>query len=177
MRIFRENHVKNILDLGCGQGRDTKYFAEQGFDVTGTDYSMQALSELNNIDRITTKYCDLRSKLPFENNTFDACYSHMLLCMAFSMKELKNLMSEVRRVLKPAGIVSYTVRHTGDFHYMKGTSHGESMYETDGFIIHFFNARMIQELSEGFEIMQIKKFEEGALPRKLFEIIMRKNPG
>lgn len=28
---------KKILDIGCGPGRDAKYFSEQGLEVTGID--------------------------------------------------------------------------------------------------------------------------------------------
>lgn len=31
----------NILDLGCGSGRDTKYFLEQGYDVEAIDGSAE----------------------------------------------------------------------------------------------------------------------------------------
>lgn len=30
-----------ILDLGCGSGRDTKYFLQKGYDVVATDGSME----------------------------------------------------------------------------------------------------------------------------------------
>jgi tellurite methyltransferase len=32
-----------VLDLGCGEGRDSVYFASRGFDVTGLDVSADAL--------------------------------------------------------------------------------------------------------------------------------------
>ena len=31
----------HILDFGCGSGRDTKYFLEQGYQVTATDGSSE----------------------------------------------------------------------------------------------------------------------------------------
>jgi len=32
-----------VLDLGCGEGRDSVYFASRGFEVTGLDVSPEAL--------------------------------------------------------------------------------------------------------------------------------------
>src|SRR5262249_6616245 len=34
-----------VLDLGCGEGRDSVYFAERGFEVTGLDVSPEALAK------------------------------------------------------------------------------------------------------------------------------------
>src|SRR6266508_1465586 len=34
-----------ILDLGCGEGRDSVYFASCGFDVTGLDVSNEGLKK------------------------------------------------------------------------------------------------------------------------------------
>ncbi len=53
-------------------------------------------------------------RLPFDEETFDACCSHMLFCMALTTSELEFLSSEVRRVLKPGGLCVYTVRTTKD---------------------------------------------------------------
>lgn len=43
---FRQDDVKAVLELGFGQGRDTLWFAEQGLEVTGLDYSEQAVGKL-----------------------------------------------------------------------------------------------------------------------------------
>jgi tellurite methyltransferase len=34
-----------VLDLGCGEGRDSVYFASRGFEVTGLDVSPEALAK------------------------------------------------------------------------------------------------------------------------------------
>ena len=94
--------------------------------------------------------------------------------MAFTTKELKNLSNEIHRVLKPGGINIYTVRHTGDADYGTGIHRGEDLYEAGGFIVHYFSTEKIKQLSSGFDILNIESFEEGALPRKLFQVTLRK---
>jgi tellurite methyltransferase len=34
-----------VLDLGCGEGRDSVFFAERGFDVTGVDVARSGLAK------------------------------------------------------------------------------------------------------------------------------------
>ncbi|MDW5561579.1 MAG: hypothetical protein SA339_00005, partial [Methanomassiliicoccus sp.] len=36
---LRSHDVKTVLELGCGQGRDTWYFARNGMTITALDYS------------------------------------------------------------------------------------------------------------------------------------------
>jgi 2-polyprenyl-3-methyl-5-hydroxy-6-metoxy-1,4-benzoquinol methylase len=39
----KKNHVKKILELGCGQGGDTLFFASKGIEITALDYSNVAI--------------------------------------------------------------------------------------------------------------------------------------
>jgi SAM-dependent methyltransferase len=120
--LFKNEGTTNILELGGGQGRDTIFFAKNSFKVTALDYSkagIEAIKEkasaLGLSHSVTALSHDVRTPLPFADETFDACYSHMLFCMALTTAELEFLSGEVRRVLKPAGLCVYTVRHTGGF--------------------------------------------------------------
>ena len=72
------------------------------------------------------------------------------------------------------GFNIYTVRNTDDGDYKKGNYIGEDLYENDGFIVHFFSKDKINQLSKSFEILDIKSFEEGKFPRKLFKVILKK---
>ena len=172
---------KKIIELGAGLGRDTIFFAQNSVQVEALDYSATAIkiinakaSKRNLLNFISTKVFDIRKKLPFDDNSVEACFSHMLYCMALSMRELEYLNSEIFRILKPKGINIYTVRHNGDGDYKNGVHIAEDMYENDGFIVHFFCEEKIKNLSNGFDILEIEKFEEGTFPRKLFKVTLIK---
>jgi SAM-dependent methyltransferase len=178
---FKSESVRTILELGCGQGRDTLFFAQEGYSVTGLDYSKagflqvrQSAREFGVSDRITIQNFDVRKPLPFPDGSFDVCYSHMLLCMELSMTELIFLLGEIRRVLKPGGIVLYSVRNTFDKHFGTGIHKSEGMYEVGGFVVHFFNEEMVQDLAAGYEIVDIERMQEGSLPKELFGVFLRK---
>ena len=172
---------KNIVELGAGLGRDTIFFAQNSVYVEALDYSKKAIETINEKSKklnlshfIKTKVFDVRKKLPFNNNTVDACFSHMLYCMALSNLDLENLNKEIHRILKPGGINIYTVRHIDDGDYKNGIHVGEDLYENEGFIVHFFSKGKVNQLSNGFEILNIEKFEEGSFPRKLFKVMAKK---
>ena len=179
--LFERAGQKTVLELGAGPGRDTLCFARRGFSVTALDYAQAAVDTIVRKARaerldghITALSHDVRTRLPFEDEMFDCCYSHMLFCMAFTPAELDRLAAEVCRVLKPGGHHVYTVRHTGDPHYGKGVHRGEHMYEFGGFIVHFFDRAEVSRLAAGYDILDIHEFEEGLLPRKLFRVTLRK---
>ena len=145
-------------------------YARSGIKSVNKKASLLGLSKL-----ITAKSYDVRKPLPFNDETFDCCFSHMLYCMAFRSKELEFLSKELHRILKSGGLNIYSVRHTGDADYGIGIHRGEDLYETGGFIVHFFTKEKINQLSAGFEILNIDNFEEGKLPRKLFQVTLKKN--
>jgi len=181
LKQFKEQSIKNIVELGAGLGRDTIYFAQNSISVEALDYSNSAIKiieskskKLNLTKFIKTKSFDVRKKLPFNDNSVDGCFSHMLYCMAMSNYNLENLNSEICRILKPGGINFYTVRHTLDGDYKKGIHRGENLYENDGFIVHFFSEEKVLKLTKGFENLNIEKFEEGKFPRRLFLVTNKK---
>ena len=181
VETFKKEKLTNILELGGGQGRDSLFFAQSNFTVQVLDYSQSGVDSiakqantLGLTKRITVKNHDIRKPLPFKDESFDGCFSHMLFCMAFTTKELVCVSNELHRVLITGGISIYTVRHTGDADYETGTHRGEDLYETGGFIIHFFSTEKIKQLSTGFDILNIDSYEEGSLPRKLFSVTLKK---
>jgi len=177
LKSFQEKNIKSILELGAGLGRDTIFFAKNSINIQALDYSRASIKSIINKSKklnldnfIKTKIFDVRKKLPFEDNSVESCFSHMLYCMALSNSDLENLNSEICRVLKPRGMNIYTVRHTGDGDYKNGVHRGEDLYENDGFIVHFFSREKVNKLTKGFEVVDIEKFEEGKFPRKLFMV-------
>ena len=182
LKKFKEENITNIIELGPGLGRDTIYFAQNSIHVEALDYSPSAITKINQKARelnlskfIKTRLYDVREKLPFDNEQFQGCFSHMLYCMALSNTDLENLNNEICRVIKANGINIYTVRHTNDEDYKKGIHRGEDLYENDGFIVHFFSKDKIKKLSKVFKNLEIESFEEGKFPRRLFFVQNKKS--
>ncbi len=180
LKIFQENNINTIIELGAGLGRDSIYFSINNLSVTSLDYSQSGINIINKkinkdkLKNIKTKVFDIRQKLPFEDNSIDGCFSHMLYCMALSNQNLFNLNREICRILKPDGLNIYTVRNEHDGDYKNGIHRGEDMYENDGFIVHFFNKIKINQLTYGFKNLKIESFEEGTFPRKLYFVVNKK---
>jgi len=122
---------------------------------------------------VTMAAHDMREPLPLSDDSIDASYSHMLFCMALTTGELERLALELRRVLRPGGLVVYTARTTADGHYGTGTPRGDGMYEHGGFIVHFLNRALIEHLAAGFELIDVSDFSEGELPLRLARVTMR----
>ncbi|MGH2513184.1 MAG: SAM-dependent methyltransferase, partial [Candidatus Limnocylindrales bacterium] len=88
--------------------------------------------------------------------------------------EIERLMAEVGRVLRPAGLLVYTVRTTDDAHYRAGVDYGDDRWEMGGFVVHFFDRALIERLAIGWELLEISSYEEGRLPRQLVAITLCK---
>ena len=178
---FKKNNFKNIVELGSGQGRDSIFFAKNGLNIQSLDYSQSGIkriqeksTQLGLGNLLDAKIFDVRERLPFDDNSIDGCYSHMLYCMALSFEEIENLNNEVHRVLKQDGLNVFTVRNIEDGDYQNGIHRGEDLYESNGFIVHFFSKDKIKKLLRGFELLDMSTFEEGSFPRRLYRVTMRK---
>jgi SAM-dependent methyltransferase len=179
--LFRKEGVRSVLELGCGQGRDTFLFARNGLEVTALDYSETAIAAISGkamdpefSSRVHARTCNVKEPLPFPDESFDACYSHMLLCMELSTAEIASILRETHRLLKPGGLAVYSVRSNFDKHYRTGSHLAEDIYEIGGFVVHFFSEKKVRKLARGYEILEIGRLEEGSLPRDLFIVTMRK---
>ena len=181
LKLFKEKNIHKIVEIGAGLGRDTLFFAKNLIHTTALDYSSSGIDVINQKTKknnlsnyISTKLFDVRQKLPFKDNSIEACYSHMLYCMALTTRDLKKLNNEILRILKPGGSNIYTVRHTSDGDFQKGIHRGEDLYENDGFIVHYFSEEKVNSFLNGFKNIYLEKFEEGTFPRKLFFIVNEK---
>ena len=100
---WKQERKNKILDLGCGLGRHSILFGKLGFDVTAIDLSETAVEYTK--ERIIKENlkcnvlkCDMQ-QLPFEDNTFDAVWSYMVISHT-DTKGFKKILNEIKRVSK-----------------------------------------------------------------------------
>jgi len=105
-------HAKSILDIGCGSGKDLRWFGQLASEDTalvGIDSSEKAisaaLSQASDDKRFRFLTSDASERLPFEDETFDIVYSRNFLeCVS----DKDGIVREVHRVLRPGGQVAFS---------------------------------------------------------------------
>ena len=94
---------KYLLDLGCGAGESSVYFARHGARCVAGDYSSEMLRAAKKLAQRYGVDIDTRMinaiNLEFASNTFDIVYASNILHHVDANKALK----EIHRVLKPEG--------------------------------------------------------------------------
>jgi SAM-dependent methyltransferase len=175
---FVKHKVKRILELGCGQGRDSLFFASKGLEVYAIDSSKVAIENLKSKLKKLYLHIDLKNidaveSLPFANNYFDAVYSHMFYNMGFSDYELKFYLVNQNVFLRVEEYYLFLLEMT-DIMYKKGTKIAENIYDINGFHIRFFTKQDIKFFVNGnFEIQKIiENYEE---PISLYFVFCCKN--
>lgn len=98
---------KKLLDLGCGAGENSVYFALQGANCVATDYSPGMLETAQLLARkyqveIETK-CINAEEIEFPDNSFDCVYAANLLHHV----RPETALQEMHRVCKPGGKVCF----------------------------------------------------------------------
>jgi ubiquinone/menaquinone biosynthesis C-methylase UbiE len=113
IKIFHKHKVKKILDIGCGTGRHLIYLARHGFEVYGLDSAKTAIESAKNWLEEEglkghLKIANQYDKLPYEDSFFDAVISTQALHHGRTA-EVKKVIAEIERVLKPKGCIFITV--------------------------------------------------------------------
>lgn len=110
---------EKILDLGCGYGFYTDYFRSIGANATGVDGSEKMIAIAQERYPLSDfSVMDITSPLAFENSQFDIIFSNQVF---MDLEDIDIVFSECRRILKPNGILYYSVVHPAfyDCHWLK----------------------------------------------------------
>ena len=88
----------SILDLGCGPGRDLRYFRSLGHDVVGLDGSTEFVAMARSYSECEVLQQDfLAMKLP--ERRFDASLFHV------PSQELPRILAQLSETLRPRGVL------------------------------------------------------------------------
>lgn len=94
----------SVIEIGCGNGKTSAALLEKGFEVTGIDFSENAINHCAETFPEMRSVCASSTALPFADREFDgAVLVHILEHL--DDDELKATVEEVRRVLKENGKV------------------------------------------------------------------------
>lgn len=134
---------KRVLDIGCGEGCFSRFFASVGADVTGVDLSeamIEAATEEEERHHLGIKYyvADAADLHMLGSGTFDIAYCHMALD---DIADYEGTISEASRVLKAGGRFVILMEHPCfDTRSLKGKMVGgwKTRPRKDGSVEHLY---------------------------------------
>lgn len=161
---------RSILDAGCGPGRDTRYFVERDFEVTGVDLSPKMLAIAKRtvpaarFQRMNLTQLDL-PPLSFDGIWCCAAFQHIAKTQASVVLE------EYRRVLKPLGVLFISVP--------VGTGESYTIFDHDDSKKRFFAFYQPTEISDlliehGFSLLRVEEVKPPSTLYGWVHVVARK---
>jgi 2-polyprenyl-3-methyl-5-hydroxy-6-metoxy-1,4-benzoquinol methylase len=100
------------LDLGCGEGHNTRLLAEQGAHMYGIDIAPTFISYAQIEESRVPLHIIYKNasalNIPFPSNQFDFVVAFMSL---MDMPNLPQVLKECYRVIKPSGFMQFSIIH------------------------------------------------------------------
>lgn len=101
----------HILDCGCGSGRDSKHFLENGFGVTAIDGSEELCKKASELAGLEVKHMYFQD-LNFDNE-FDGVWACASL-LHIEKGELPDVLTKITKALRGGGVLYVSFKY-GDF--------------------------------------------------------------
>lgn len=168
INIFKNKKYSKILDLGCGTGMHSLFFAQHGFEVFASDISKQSIDILknkiyrNNISNISIY------NFSFEDILFEDDYFDVVICTSVlhhgMLKNIERGIEEIHRVLKPKGCLIFDMLSKDDYSYGLGELVEENTFVgsregEDDIPHHYSDINELKKLLERFNETNIYKNE------------------
>ncbi|MGL6298360.1 MAG: class I SAM-dependent methyltransferase [Methanobacteriaceae archaeon] len=153
---------KRLIELGCGNGRDSVYFANKGLFVLGVDQVQNEINYLNNnhsTDKLNFLADDF-TNLGL-NEEFDYVYSRFTFHSINEERENRTI-NWIKSNLKPKGLFFLEARSIKDSMYNKGKKLSQNENFTDHYRRYMDLGKILKKLNnENFKI--IHKTESNGL--------------
>lgn len=116
------------LDIGCGEGHNTRLLARRGAYMSAIDISELFIAHAKNSEAQEPLGIDYRVasavELPFADTTFDFATGFMSF---MDIPETDRVLSETYRILKPGGFLQFSITHP-----CYDTPHRRNLRDEDG---------------------------------------------
>ncbi|MBK5209934.1 MAG: class I SAM-dependent methyltransferase [Flavobacteriaceae bacterium] len=143
-----------ILDAGCGNGRNLKWFYQAGFKIHGIDPDMERLKQCKELYKGQQENFIQATveEMPYESNSFDHMVCVAVLHFARDLSHFYKMFEELLRILKPQG--SLFIRIASNFGMEKQVKLlGSGVYELpDGTTRFLLTQKILVEIQSKYNI-------------------------
>jgi len=143
---------KRILDAGCGEGRNLKYFIRNGCEVHGVDSSPMAIKMLQMTHKEHKDNFKVGSieQLEYDDDYFGAIICSAVLHFASNEAHFLKMMDALTRALKPTGILF--IRMASDIGIDKESAHSSDF-------TYLLTSPMLDKIQKDYNLRLIEPFK------------------
>ena len=177
--LLEEHEDGRMLDLGCGNGADTRYLLERDYNVISCDFADNALENVKRfVKNSSIKKVDMTKELPFEDGSFGVVVADLSLHY-FDFKTTKKIIAEIQRVLNSRGVLFARVVSSGNYQNPVkeiGYEIEKNYYWEGEYAKRLFNKEDVEKFFGVFSNLQYEENEmtrddeEYRNPRKVFAL-------
>jgi ubiquinone/menaquinone biosynthesis C-methylase UbiE len=147
--------LQTLLDIGCGTGQDSVYFAKKGMSVTALDLVSSSLERLSQREKRITCLTQDICQLNFPEGSYDVIYAHLSL-QYFDDRQSHEIFANIFKILKKGGLFFVKCKSTTDRLYGEGENIGQDTF-IRGHIRHFFSRDYMAEVCRPFQVLSLRK--------------------
>lgn len=178
-----------IVEYGCGYGRMMRILKSEGYhNLIGFDFAPNMIKRGRNENPdLDLRLLEKAGVIPCDNKSVDALVMSTVLCCITNKMELKALIDEIRRVLKPKGTLYIT-----DFLICEHPRYQEKyafglqrfgiwgIYTTnENLTVRHYTTEVIMDLLRSFDVQWFEQFNFKTMnqnPARTFHCIAQKSP-
>lgn len=141
VRLFSGRYVPvprppaRVMDHGFGHANNLIFLASRGYECGGCEISKHLINEASKLFKIIKKTVDLRLVkglvIPFEDESFDVVVSWNVIHYNGTRAAVVKVISELRRVLKPGGVLLLSTMHPDSTLFSRSRHLGNGSYLVD----------------------------------------------
>ena len=149
----------NILEIGCGTGKNKKFLQTKALNLIGADFSAEMLAKAK--EKITAanvefRQFDLREEWNFPEKSFD------LITCSLALEHIENIdfvFGQARKVLRSGGLF-----YIGELHPFKQYQGGKARFETNSGVfelecfVHHVSDFFAAGKKNNFECVELKEW-------------------
>ena len=163
---------KNVLELGCGTGKNTEWLLNKAERIIGLDFSQEMLNKAEEKitdKRVTFKKSDLTKDWKIENNFADLITSSLTL---EHIKNLDHIFSQANQKLNKNGLFFIS-----ELHPFKQYLGSKAQYETESgtkeleVFIHHISEYIDNAESNGLKFVEMKEWFDQNYQNRLPRLI------
>lgn len=152
---------RKLLDVACGYGRDSVFFARNNFAVCGIDNSASAIKigKREGYQNVKLVLGDV-FHMPFSDDTFDYVFGNFILHL-FQKEDRERLLLECNRVIKPGGLLFFSVASMEDPDFSGTDENGKNYHINErGVLKYYYSRNEIYREFAGFRQVTIHRISE-----------------